>query len=266
MKIALCLNGDRGLTVESALVKMVTVTDVDLIWPNDFDDIKLSWWREFDALVVAGFPKIIPPEVINAVPTAINCHAGPLPEYRGGSPLNWQIINGCAKIGISICNLTKELDGGDVLWDVCFPLNDEDDIATVHEQANKLFAHGVLQLLCGPTDHLRPPRKQESRQARYHVQRMPQDGRINWNQDCAKVCDFVRAITRPYPGAFAIYETNIVRIWRTSIAEINLQGPPGRVWKNKGDIHVCTDGGAVVLEDFEGPELKTGDYLNDKPK
>ena len=77
-----------------------------------------------------------PKELINAAKkNVINLHAGPLPEYRGGSPLNWQMINGENYIGISVIKMTKGLDSGPIYEKAKFKLKDKYNISDVHKKS-----------------------------------------------------------------------------------------------------------------------------------
>lgn len=93
-----------------------------------------------DLYILCGFPYIIKKNLFN-IPKfgTLNLHAGPLPQYRGGSPLNWQIINGEKKIGLSIIKINQTIDGGPLLVQKFFKLKKDYNIKDVHEIANKIF-------------------------------------------------------------------------------------------------------------------------------
>ena len=75
------------------------------------------------------------------------CTQGPLPKYRGGSPLNWQIINGEKYIGISLIKMNEGIDEGLILKEKKLFTKKEDDIQTVHNKVNKLFPNLLASLL-----------------------------------------------------------------------------------------------------------------------
>jgi methionyl-tRNA formyltransferase len=75
-----------------------------------------------DYLICSGFPYKIPVQILETASViAINCHGGPLPSYRGGSPVMWQIINNEKFIGLTIHELTSEFDQGDILMERSLP-------------------------------------------------------------------------------------------------------------------------------------------------
>lgn len=101
--------------------------------------------KKYDVFVVAGFPHIFNQETLNLPKFgSINLHAGPLPKYRGGSPLNWQIINNEKKIGISIIKLNKKIDGGKILIKKYFDLGKNQNILNAHKKVNILFKKNIF--------------------------------------------------------------------------------------------------------------------------
>lgn len=221
--------------------------------------------------VIAGYSSIFRHPLFT-VPQhgTINLHAGPLPFYRGGSPLNWQIINGEPEIGISVIQVDVGIDTGDVLAERRFRLGRDDTIATVHESANKLFPDMVLEVLERIAAGTLVPRRQDATQARYWHQRNDGDGLIHWRDMSAEqVHRLVRAVTRPYPGAHAYRDGSKIRLWRTELTPFALRGTPGRVvtYQGQGPFVICREG-AILLREWEvedGSDLATGDHLGTTP-
>ena len=163
--IALFCNGDRGLALLDLLSD--TASNLHVITPkkhsqtplfreqlssrslagihqldnvNSKSSIALLDNISADLHVVAGFSQIFRKTLL-AVPRlgTINLHGGPLPHYRGGSPLNWQLINGEDAIGISCILMDSGIDTGPVLAEGFFPTSPDTTIRDVHAQANNLF-------------------------------------------------------------------------------------------------------------------------------
>jgi methionyl-tRNA formyltransferase len=108
-------------------------------------NLKENLKKKYDVFVVAGFPHIFNQETLNLPKFgSINLHAGPLPKYRGGSPLNWQIINNEKKIGISIIKLNKKIDGGKILIKKYFDLGKNQNILNAHKKVNILFKKNIF--------------------------------------------------------------------------------------------------------------------------
>ncbi len=203
--------------------------------------------------LIAGYPSIFRRPLFETPELGtVNLHAGRLPAYRGGSPLNWQIINGEAEAGISVTRVEEGIDSGPVLAAASFPIGPDDTIAEAHEKANRLFPSLVIEVLDKMDAGTLEERPQNRDEARYWHQRNPDDGRIDWpTMSARQVHDLVRAVTHPYPGAFSDTPQGRVRIFKTSLPGLDILGVPGRVcWlHDTGPYVVCADR-AVLLETY----------------
>lgn len=210
--------------------------------------------------IVAGFPTIFRKSLID-LPRhgTMNLHAGRLPQYRGGSPLQWQIINGEAQAGLSIIRMDAGIDTGPLLGETTFEIPPEAQIGDLQASANQRFADLTAQCVASIADGTLSERAQQGKGTYWH-QRNAADGRINFTTMSAKeVHNLVRAITKPYPGAFAFWGRQPVRIWKAAIAPTQMRGVPGRVvWlQGKGPYILCREG-AVLAADYviEGEDAK----------
>lgn len=220
--------------------------------------------------ICAGFSTIFSGRLIDAFEAGIiNLHAGRVPEYRGGSPLNWQIINGEKQAGLSVLAMTPGIDDGNVLASTEIEIGEDDDIASLHTKANAAFPALVLDAMEAVDAYMArrlaganapaPGLPQCHARAIYRLQRNDADGAIDWHRMTAQqVHNLVRAITRPYPGA----HSNGIRVWRTTVWQSRIAGPPGRVAYLRGEgPFVCCSDRAIKIEEWSGDRPKHGDYL-----
>jgi methionyl-tRNA formyltransferase len=235
---------------------------------NDPDSINLLASLRPSIFLVAGFSSLFGPALLS-VPRfgTLNLHAGKLPHYRGGSPLNWQLINGESRAGISVIQADLGIDTGRVLVEEFITIGSETTILDLHQQANALFPKLVLDALAcierGETG-----RQQSEASASYWHQRTDADGRISFREMTASKVDLmVRALTRPYPGAWCLYQDKILRIFSAKIPNFVLKGIPGRLCfiQGVGPYVVCLDR-AILLSEYEiengsNERLRHGDYL-----
>lgn len=207
--------------------------------------------------VCVGWPNILKPHEL-ALPVWgwVNCHAGPVPHFRGGSPLNWQIINGATLLGVSVLKMTEGIDDGPVLAEQTFNLLPSEDISHAHAKANALFAGMVPQVLDRIALGEQPLRPQSGAPTYWH-QRDDSDGEIDWTWSASRVHDFVRALTRPYPGAWTFARQGETlqtfftrkRIWKTSLDCPDIRGRPGHIFNLQGKRYaVCGDRALEILE------------------
>jgi methionyl-tRNA formyltransferase len=173
-----------------------------------------------DLIIVAGWHYIIRSETLN-IPRlgTVGLHSSLLPKYRGGSPLVWQLINGEKDSGVSLFYIADGIDTGDVIGQERFCIAEADTIKDAllksQQAALCLLDKYVPQLLRGAA----PRVKQNEDEAFYVKQRTPFDGEINWNDTPKNIKNFIKAQTRPYPGAFTIINNKKVRIWDADIFE-----------------------------------------------
>ena len=252
-KIAIFFNSKRGLIVYKKISNLFRVdifiakknlnTEIliflkrkkikyTLIKKIDANLVKKIKDKNYDLLVSAGFPLIFSKELINSSRFGtINLHAGKLPSYRGGSPLNWQIINGEKKIGISIIKMREEVDAGDIYASKNFRLFKKDNIKTVHDKSNFFFSKMTIDVINKIYLGIQPiPQKKIG--TKTYRQRSEDDGLIYWDKLNAKeVFNFVRAITKPYPGAFYFNKNNKkIKIYNCLISKRNPRVLPGTIF------------------------------------
>jgi methionyl-tRNA formyltransferase len=207
-----------------------------------------------ELFVVAGYSTILKQVVFN-IPLlgTINLHAGRLPEYRGGSPLNWQLMQGEAEAGISVILMDQGIDTGCVLADDSFSVNENDTIADLHQKANRLFPSLVMKAINKLEVHDTSYSIQDESKAQYWHQRNDADGELDFEgMTVLEVSRMIRALTEPYPGAWAKYEGKVVRLFSAEIPKIIIKGVPGRICyiQGQGPYVICKDC-AILVNKYE---------------
>lgn len=145
-------------------------------------------------------------------------HASLLPDYAGGAPLVWALINGESKTGVTLFRMDAGVDDGDIICQEEITITESDTIKSLivrsQDISKKLLSNALLQ------DEINyiPQMKD---QIKIYPQRSPSDGEIDLNWDNKKIIDFVRAQTRPYPGAWIRHGNKKIILWDISIEEIN---------------------------------------------
>lgn len=198
-----------------------------------------------DLLVLAGYGPILREPAIGIAPLgAVNLHGGKLPEYRGSSPLNWALINGEATFTISIIAVDRGVDTGDVLLDRTFPIGPHDTIADLHRTANEAFPGMLVDVVASIAAGTSQRRRQDDARAAYYPLRFPDDGMIFWDTlTASQIHNRIRALTRPYPGAFTYAGGRRVMLYGSKPAVRTYHGEPGRIYlKNQhGLLIAATD-------------------------
>ena len=182
--------------------------------------------------LIIGFSQILIPDLYN-IPNkgTFNFHAGKLPKYRGGSPINWQIINNEKYIGISIIKVNKIIDAGNIALSENLKLNKSDYVSDIHLKVNKIFSKLSTKLLDKIENNKVSFKKQNDLNAVYWHQRNDLDGYINFSKlTSLQAYNFIRALSHPYPGAWGkLNKDKIIRIFESEETDFNLKGQPGRI-------------------------------------
>ncbi|WP_123661389.1 methionyl-tRNA formyltransferase [Pusillimonas sp. NJUB218] len=217
-------------------------------------------WRP-DAFLVVGWYHMVPKSWRDLAP-AYGLHASLLPDYSGGAPLVWAIINGEKKTGITLFQMDDGVDSGPIVAQAEEPIFEDDTIAALYERIESrgldLLRSALPELALG-TAVLRP-QSQEGR--RVMPQRGPEDGVIDWLNKACYLERFVRAQTRPYPGAFFLHLHARVYVWKARAVEYDSTLPPGSPLLIGSDVGVVCGQGVLLLEEAEiGEQRLRGESL-----
>lgn len=197
-----------------------------------------------DVIVVWSYPMILPRDVIE-VPRegTVNVHGGLLPEYRGGHVMQWAIINGEPETGVALHYMDEGIDTGPIIAQRRFPIEPDDDAATVREKLKESGTALLTQWWSAISQGQAPKEKQNEATAKYYRLRTIDDGLINWDASGTEVCNLVRALVRPWPGAFTILNEKKLVIWKCRLLPEEASGEPGLV------AHVDAEGARVFTRD-----------------
>jgi methionyl-tRNA formyltransferase len=175
-----------------------------------------------DLLVVIGWYYMIPAEMRQLAPRGcVGIHASLLPKYRGGAPLVWAIIKGESEAGVTLFHLGDGVDNGDIIAQRRFPIEADDTIREVLARAASASIALTEEFVPRIGDGTAPRVPQDASQATHVPQRKPQDGLIDWSWEPDRIRNFIRAQTKPYPGAFTYVGGKKVTIWSADVETVS---------------------------------------------
>lgn len=175
-----------------------------------------------DLFVSMSFNQIFRRRLLDMPPLgAINCHAGKLPFYRGRNVLNWALINDEPEFGITVHYIDEGIDTGDIILQETHPISDSDTYATLLDRAYEGCASLLYKAVCEVMDGTaqRVCQRDIDPVGMYCGMRGPGDERINWNQSSRVVFNFIRAITRPGPGAVSYIDGKVITIYEARMVK-----------------------------------------------
>jgi methionyl-tRNA formyltransferase len=199
---------------------------------------------------------------------AWNIHGSLLPKYRGRAPINWAVLHGEPRIGMTLHRMVKAPDAGAIVDQDGVDIDPRDTaeqaFRKVLPSARRVLARQIDALLAGTASET----PQDDAQATYFTGRKPEDGRIAWTQTSTQIFNFIRAVTDPYPGAFTDVGGARLMVWwaesGTPAARAR-RGAPGEVLSLSPLVVATTDGALELTRtewrDAPAPELHVGQKL-----
>jgi methionyl-tRNA formyltransferase len=232
---------------------------------NDITTIELLRHLDLDLVFVIGWTQLVRPDVLRLARVGmIGAHASLLPADRGRAPINWALIHGAAVTGNTLFWLTERADAGDIIDQTSIPIGPYDTCESLYRLVAASNREMILRALPLLLEGQRPGRPQVLTGAPPLPARRPEDGWLDWTRSSHDVYNFVRALTRPYPGAFTASDADgRFTIWRCALLPdaAGVRGAPGEALgpvispseQACGQLIACGEGAIVILE-IERPD------------
>jgi len=213
---------------------------------------KISSFRP-DLLFSFYYRKMISKKILD-IPRfgALNLHGSLLPAYRGRCPVNWVLVKGEEKTGVTLHFMVEKPDAGDIVGQKEVAIDVNDTARTLYNKlctAAGLLLDDVLPVI--KTGQI-PRRVQNLALGSYYGGRRPEDGRIDWMQSAHEIYNLVRAVTDPYPGAYSLLENGEkIILWRVKPVLSGSENKPGDVELSGQYVLVKAGRDAIRLLDVE---------------
>lgn len=217
-----------------------------------------------DLFVVVAYGQILPESVLN-IPKygCINVHGSLLPKYRGAAPIQWSIINGEEKTGVTIMYMEKGMDTGDMILKEEIIIEPTETYKTLHDKMSIVGADALIKTLDLIESGNVTPEKQNDEEATYAPMITKEMGHIDWNNSSKDIINLIRGIN-PMPMAYTIYKDETFKI---SQAE-EILGYDGNIGEivdvTKDGFIVKTKDSSIIIKEMQakgGKRMKTSDYL-----
>ena len=160
---------------------------------------------------------------------AFNLHGSLLPRYRGRAPANWVLVNGESETGVTLHRMVKRADAGAIIAQQRVAIDAEDTALSLHGKLREAAGELLARLLPAMLEGDFVEREQDESQASYFGRRTPADGLLDWRRPAGELHNLVRAVTQPYPGAFAPVGERKLIVWQSKVVPGNQGRPAGAV-------------------------------------
>jgi methionyl-tRNA formyltransferase len=229
-----------------------------------------------EIIIVVAYGKILPLSILNLPPYGcVNVHASLLPKYRGAAPVQWALLNGEKKTGVTTMFMNEGLDTGPILLQGETEITGEDNTQTLSEKLSDLGVSLLMKTISGLKDGSLKPLTQVGTPS-YAPPLKKEDGRIDWSKSSTEIFNFVRGMY-PWPCAYCYLGRERIKIIGAKI--VQGLGTPGRVEKiSKKELLVGTGEGLISIIELQpegkrpmpasaflqGRKLREGSYFDER--
>ena len=169
-----------------------------------------------EAIIVVAYGQILPQAILQMPSNGcINVHASLLPAYRGAAPIQWAVINGETKTGITTMLMDQGLDTGDMLLKKEIPISPEATAGEIHDCLSRTGAELIVQTLDKLVVGGVKPVSQTG-ESTYAPLLKKEHEKLDWHQSNIKLHNQIRGLN-PWPGAFALWRGEVLKIWQSKL-------------------------------------------------
>ena len=201
--------------------------------------------------------------MLNSVDFAVNVHASLLPKYRGGAPIHYALINGDERAGVTIMEMVKEMDAGDMISSDSIAIEESDNVGTLFEKLAVVGRDLLLQTLPAYIAGDLKPVAQNPEQVTFSPNIQPEEEVLDWNKTARQLFNHIRGMY-PWPVAHTYWQGERFKIQEAVEAEG--EGPAGQVIaRSKKELVIATGQGALSLKTVQPagkPKMTVADFLN----
>ena len=199
-----------------------------------------------DFMVIASYGKLIPPSIFSIAKIApLNVHPSLLPKYRGASPIQQAILDGNEKTGVSIAEIIKELDAGDIFAQEETEIDENENGYQLEERLAHIGAKLVLQVItqfeAGPIRRI----PQDSSTSSYAKKITSEAGLILWNRSAQEIYNQVRAYV-PWPSAFTFFRGKRLKVLKTQKIKESSRENPGSIQIDQAKRFLVQTGTSLI--------------------
>lgn len=205
-----------------------------------------------DLFVVIAYGKILSCEILN-IPKifSVNLHASLLPKYRGAAPINWAIINGEKKTGVTIISMNEKMDQGEIIAQEAVQIG-EDDTESMLEEKLSLIGAGLLLKTLPEIEKKRCLLiAQDDKKSTLAPKLTKNDGLVDWSKPASDIKNLIRGVNI-WPGAFTHYKARILKIYTVEIICDGSADTPGKITQvTSAGIVVATGKDKILIKELQ---------------
>jgi methionyl-tRNA formyltransferase len=259
---------DPNRSGQCAFDEVAARLDASLIETRDINSPEtLNSIRELnpELIFVVGWSQLVRDSFIKLAPDGVfGMHPTLLPRHRGRAPIPWAILAGLARTGVTLFEIVDATaDSGEIVGQVVLDIAPDETATTLFQRLAEAHVQLVRELVPALVTRTAPRLPQDPSRASSWPKRIPADGIIDWETRAPYLYDWVRAQTRPYPGAFTFLGDEKVIVWGARPVDLEGSEPAGTIVEvsSAGPVVACGEGGLVLEEVQTNAMLGVGERL-----
>ncbi len=223
--------GRKRILTPPPVKKVAAAHDLLVLQPEKLahsEELETLLNMECDLIVTAAFGQLLPKELLTHPKYgAVNVHASLLPKYRGGAPIHQAIIDGEKETGVTIMYMVQQLDAGNIISQRAIPIEDEDNVGTMHDKLSALGTTLLQKTLPSILNGTNSSVPQEASKVSFASNIQREDEWIDWQQEARQIFNHIRGLS-PWPVASTSLEGKTMKLYTAELVP-NVSGQPGKI-------------------------------------
>lgn len=250
----------RGQHLQPPPVKVLALAhNIPVLQPLTLKtDEELQTLQAFDAdlMVVVAYGMILPQAVLDMPRLGcINGHGSLLPRWRGAAPIQRAVIEGDKETGVTIMQIVKKLDAGDMLHKEVYAIKSTDTAAIVHDELAQLSAIGLEKVLAQIKNGKVYAEAQDENRVTYAAKLTKEEAVLDWTQSAEILVRKIHGLN-PWPVAHTLYDSKVMKIWQAEVLPEKTLLPAGQARCTHKTFDIATGDGLVRIHELQLPNGK----------
>ena len=234
---------------------------------SKINSIKILRWikkRKPDIIFCIGWSQLLKKKLLNIAPKGvIGYHPSDLPKNRGRHPIIWSLALGLKNIGSSFFYMDSKADSGRIISKKMIKIKKDSNSYSVYKDLIKIGKKQIREIISKIKDNKLYSSLQKNSESNYWRKRSDIDGKIDWRMSADNINNLVKALTKPYPGAYFFLKEKKITVWKSKVINLNARNlEPGKIVRfNKDLIIKCGNKALKIITVYPRINLKKIKYL-----
>jgi methionyl-tRNA formyltransferase len=237
------------------LVKYSKFKKIDSIYAENINSNKILKWvkkKKPDIIFCIGWSRLLKKQILNIAPKGvIGYHPSDLPKNRGRHPIIWSLALGLKNIGSCFFYMDEAADTGRIISKKKIKIKKNFNSYLVYKKLIQVGKQQIREIMLKIENNKLKSSPQKKSQSNNWRKRSEIDGKIDWRMDAKNINNLVNALTKPYPGAYFLFNEKKIVVWRSKVINFNIKNfEPGKIIQHKNNLLIKCGNKALQLINF----------------